>query len=123
VWTIDGFGVPCVEARRLAVDDRVRVEHVQSCGWLEMAALQYDNARAISGIRGLQSPRDWLRLLGAPWLAWARTLRVASVCRAKRLGGAVVACLPIVLVLFYAKAAGEVAGYLAGPGDSARRLH
>ncbi|HET8777337.1 MAG TPA: hypothetical protein VFN76_06715, partial [Candidatus Limnocylindria bacterium] len=50
----------------------------------------------------------------------ARSVRIAWGRNIPR--RAILATLPIIAYLHYAQAAGEVAGYIGGPGHSARRL-
>jgi hypothetical protein len=122
-WELDVAGMPRVGHTDIAKDARIVVTHVQPGSWWQLAALQFHNGRAMSGERSVWALRDWLRLVGAGMMAWPRTLRQVRACAVKgvpfrELG----ACAPAFLWLFYAKAAGEVAGYLAGPGNSANRL-
>lgn len=108
----------------VAGDERVRVEHIQSEGWAGTAALQFHNGRAVSGMtRGKPTARDWLRLLTVPILPWARAARTIVACWGKAVPRReILASAPVFVLLFYAKGVGEAAGYLLGPGDSARRL-
>jgi hypothetical protein len=72
----------------------------------------------------VRTRRDWLRLLAAAVMPWARAVRHLRACAAKGVAfGELGRCAPAFLWLFYAKGAGEVVGYLTGPGESAMRLH
>ena len=87
-------------------------------------ALQFHNARASVGhpARAAQG-RDALRLLAVPMMPWLRPCRWAWVARTRDLPtGLLFRTLPWALLLFHAKGAGELAAYLAGPGDSARKV-
>lgn len=134
-WALDATradeAVPFPELRdprawlgRIVADERLSVEHHQSAGLVATSALQFHNGRAVAGLRrGRMGWRDWIRVLGAPVLPLYRTLRVSGMCLGKRVPGAVLlASLPLVLWFCLCKGAGEVLGYLAGPGDSARKL-
>jgi hypothetical protein len=109
---------------RVKGDERLRVTHLQSEGWVGTVALQFHNARAVAGLRGSRpSARDRLRLIGAPVLAWIRTVRVVGESRRKGVPWrTVMSCAPVWLALLHVKAAGDIAGYLLGPGDSGRRI-
>jgi hypothetical protein len=108
----------------IVADQRIWVEHHQSAGLLHVSALHFHNARAIAGLRrGRMTRRDWLRLAATPLLFLVRTVRTTTLCARKRVGWATLAPSVPLFLWFYAwKAAGEVTGYLTGPGDSAARL-
>lgn len=108
----------------IVADERLSVEHHQSGRLVATGMLQFHNARAVAGLRrGRMGGRDWIRLLGAPLLPPYRTLRILATCLGKRVPrGVLLACLPLVLWCCFWKGAGEVLGYVVGPGDSARKL-
>jgi hypothetical protein len=110
---------------RVHVEEALSVEHVQSETWLGHAALHFHNARAVAGIRrGDMKARDWVRLIAAPMLVPWRAGRVVARSVRKNLPrGTVLGAAPGVVWLYASKGIGECIGYLAGPGDSARRLH
>jgi hypothetical protein len=112
------------EGARLVADATIRVAHHQSVPLLGMSALQYHNGRAAAGTRRARMERrDWARLLAAPVLPLTRAVRTAALCLAKGIAPAtVLACAPLFVWFYLWKGAGELAGYLAGPGDSSRRL-
>jgi hypothetical protein len=126
----DGPGLPelapatWIDPAAIAADERIAVAHVQSEGWWGALALQFHNARAIAGLRrGRPGLRDYLRLVASPILPWARAVRLANACWSKRVSRrSIVWSLPLFVLLLSVKGLGEVAGYVAGPGDSARRL-
>lgn len=109
---------------RIGFDERIRAAHVQAESTWETLALQFHNARAIVGRRDRpRTSRDAWRLVAAPVLPWARAVRLARACWTRDVPRReVLTCLPLFVPLLYAKAAGEVTGYLAGAGDSGRRL-
>ena len=106
----------------LLADAGLQVTHVQSETWWAHGKLHFHNARAIVGARrGRASERDWLRVLAAPLLVPFRTWNV--IRRSVAHAASSVALVPAVAWLYSWKGAGECAGLLAGPGDSARKLH
>jgi hypothetical protein len=122
-WEFDISGLPRVARTEVVKDARILITHVQPGSWWQLAAMHFHNSRAVSGERSVRTPRDWLRLLAAGVMPWPRTVRQVRACAVKgvpvrELG----TCAAAFLWLFYAKGAGEVTGYLTGPGDSANRL-
>ena len=66
---------------------------------------------------------DWLRIVGFPVLPLYRTARTVRIAWGKWVPRSViVTTLPLLAYLHYAQAAGEVLGYVDGPGSSPRRL-
>ena len=108
----------------ILADERVWVEHHQSLPLLALSRLHYHNARAISGYRrGRLTRGDWARLAAAPILPVVRTVRTVALCARKRVPWTtLVASAPLFLWLYAWKAAGEITGYLTGPGDSETRI-
>jgi hypothetical protein len=121
--------VPTPELRshdfRVHVDETLRLDHVQSETWLGHAALHFHTARAIAGVRRRHmKARDWIRVVAAPVLApWRASRVVARGLRRNLPRRTVLGAAPGVVWLYVSKGIGECVGYLAGPGDSARRLH
>ena len=67
--------------------------------------------------------RDWARLAALPILPFVRTARTVALCARKPVPWTTLAAsLPLFLWFYVWKAAGEITGYLIGPGDSATRL-
>ena len=110
--------------KTVVADERIWVEHHQSAPILDLSLLHFHNARAISGLRrGRIAGRDWVRLALAPILPLVRTARTTALCARKRVPWATLApSVPLFLWFYVWKAAGEITGYLTGPGDSASRL-
>lgn len=105
-------------------DDSIRVSHHQSMGVRGTAASQFHNGRTIAGFRRqAMTTGDWLRVAGClvvPLYRTARTVRLAwSRWIPRRV---IVVTLPLMAFLHYCQMAGELVGYLAGPGSSPRRL-
>lgn len=103
---------------------RIHVTHCQAEAFWRTSALQFHNARALSAYRrGRWSARDWLRVTGALALPAARTARVVAACQRKQVPLAELCrCIPHFVWLFCCRGAGELAGYVFGPGDSEREL-
>ncbi len=109
---------------RVVADEHIRVEHVQSVGFFRTSALQFHNARTVCGLRRARMTwRDWVRLAGAPILPFTRTLRTIAICLGKHVSRTTLwASVPMILWFYCCKGAGELLGYLAGPGQSPRKL-
>ncbi|MBA2570824.1 MAG: glycosyltransferase [Chloroflexi bacterium] len=111
--------------QRLAADDSIFVTHYQSRGFLPTTLLHFFAGRNFEGTRRDERPREapW-RALRALLIPVPRALRRMRVAAAKQEPPARLAMVfPFVLWVAWAQAAGELAGALLGPGDSARRLH
>lgn len=106
-------------------DDRLRVSHHQSASLARYMRLQYDNGRAIAGLRRQEmGAADWLRGALPLGLVLYRVARTIFVGRGKDVPQfKLLAALPMVTLMQLAHALGETIGYLAGPGDSPARLH
>jgi Glycosyl transferase family 2 len=108
----------------LVNDDSIRVHHFQSMGVGGTAAAQFHNGRTIAGFRRRAMARgDWVRVVGFPLLPLYRTARSVRIAWGKQLPRSVVlVTIPIMAFLHYCQAAGELVGYVAGPGTSPQRL-
>lgn len=103
----------------LVNDDRVVVDHYERLGTRATAVIHFDDGRTISGFRRRRmAAGDWLRLVAAPALPLFRTARVVRNAVSRGRAGTVAAALPWILALEYCHEAGEVVGYVAGPGRS-----
>ena len=96
-------------------DDRVRVAHVQSHGFLGTLAAHFDNGRATTGLHRVPLSRRQL-----PWRVYRSTMR--TLRNKPALEPTIRACKPIIAMLSTAHALGESLGILFGPGKSAARL-
>lgn len=109
----------------LVADGRIIVHHDQSHGFLGTLAMHFHNGRSIAGFRlpDLSGPGRVARVLSTallpPFLFYS-TLR--NVGRKKRLTGGILASVPLLAPLVVCHAAGELVGYLMGPGDSPRHI-
>jgi len=113
----------------LVLDDRMRVAHVQSLGLRGTCAIHFHDGRSVAGSRRPRSSRrrrglDLAKGVALPLRAVVAMLRV--VARAARrdpaLRGVALRSAPLVLLVMSVRSAGELAGALAGPGDSPRQL-
>ena len=110
---------------KLVADGRILVHHDQSHGWSGTLAAHYHNGRSIAGFRlGRMRALERIARAGgtavlAPFLLYRtiRNLRGKGPLTSGMLAG-VLLLIPLVLC----HAAGELAGYVKGPGDSPRRL-
>jgi hypothetical protein len=113
------------EGAVLIADDRLVVSHVQSHGFWGTFAAHFHNGRSIAGFRledlgGVERVLRGVSTVILPlYLLWY-TLR--ALLGKKRLLGQVLTCLPLLALLVCCHAAGELVGYLAGPGRSPQYL-
>jgi hypothetical protein len=122
---IDFLELPlALEGEHLIADDSVRVLHHQSQGLLGTSLAEFDNGRTIAGYRRRMMTRgDWLRILGSPVLPLYRTVRQMRIVRDREHPpGMIARALPAHVWFQYCAMAGEVLGYVGGPGGSPRRL-
>ncbi len=112
------------DGETLVNDDRIRVAHHQSFGIAGTGMLQYHGGRAVGGLRRRSMERgDWLRLLGFAILPLYRSIRSVRIALGRNVPRPkLVASIPLILFLQYSMVAGELVGYLTGPGDSPRHL-
>lgn len=125
IGVIDFLELPrALEGEALVSHDSARVLHHQSQGLLGTSLAEFDNGRTIAGYRRRQMARgDWLRLLGAPVLPIYRSLRALRIVAGRdHPPGMIGRALPAHVWFQYCAMAGEVLGYLGGPGGSPRRL-
>jgi hypothetical protein len=113
------------QGEKLLADDQLVVYHVQSHGFFGTFAAHFHNGRSIAGYRlpDMHWP-EWLVRLGGcsilpAYLLW---LTYRALIQKRRLLGRALACLPLLTVLTCSHAAGELVGYLAGPGRSPQQL-
>ena len=101
--------------RRVAVDDRIRVAHVQSHGFLGTLAAHFHNGRATSGLHRIRLSRRQL-----PWRLYRLTMQ--TLRNKPELEPVIRSCKPMIAALSTCHALGETVGILFGPGKSAARL-
>jgi hypothetical protein len=109
---------------QLVADDRIRVLHHQSQGIRGTSLAEFDNGRSIAGYRRRHMTRgDWARLAASPVLPLYRTVRALRIVnRRERPTDKLVKAIPAHVWFQYCAMAGEVVGYVAGPGRSPHRL-
>ena len=105
----------------LRADPRMIAFHVQELPLAGHMAGHFHNGRSIAAFRAERMPAWWrpVRAAGClvlPAVMLARTVR--TVWPKDRFRGSLVAGLPLMLWLLCCHAAGELLGYLAGPGGS-----
>lgn len=108
----------------LLIDDRLRVSHIQSQGLAGMLRISWHSARTQAGMRREHmTPSAVVRLLAAPLSPIVYgALITSAVARQRYEPRAFVSCLPVLVGLLGLRAIGEIVGYAAGMGDSARRF-
>lgn len=107
----------------LIADDSIRVVHVQSLGRRGTIAIHYHSGRAFAGfIRNRMDRVAWKLCLGVVVIPYIRFARITSVLRRKGYGTTIGRVWPMILILLLAQAAGQIVGFLAGPGDSPNRV-
>lgn len=113
------------QGRPVIADDTIRVRHYQCMGLRRTSALEFHNGRSIGGLRREQmAPADWLRATAPSLMAGYRVLRTLTLGLRKPVPrGKLLRSTPLVVWLHAVHAMGESIGYLAGPGDSPKRLH
>jgi hypothetical protein len=109
----------------LRADDRLVAFHMQELTLAGHTAGHFHNGRSIAAFRAARmSPaRRALRALGCvvlPGVMLART--VAAIWPKHRFRRSLVAGLPLMIWLLCCHAAGELLGYVAGPGASPERV-
>ncbi|HLK67496.1 MAG TPA: glycosyltransferase [Bryobacteraceae bacterium] len=107
----------------LVADGRIVVSHVQSLGFLGTCLLHFHGSRTLAGFRRRRIgwPELLIRLVACaamPPLLFARAL--GTVLAKRRMLGTIVASTPFLALLVCLRAAGAFAGFVTGPGDSAR---
>jgi hypothetical protein len=108
----------------LVADEQLVVVHDQHLSWREHSAGHFHNGRTIAASRlsrlGRQRALYVVGALGLPPVMLLRTLRV--VLEKRRYTRQLLAGLPAMCWLLVCHAAGELAGYVAGPGGSPERV-
>lgn len=104
-------------------DDSIRVMHDQSLGFRGTTAIHYNAGRTMSGFkRRRMTAVDVVRIVGALFVPMARYVRVVILQGRRGHGRLVARCTPQILWLVYSQGLGQFVGYLAGPGDSPRKV-
>jgi hypothetical protein len=109
--------------RLLIADDAIRVTHDQSLGWDGTVRIHYHAGRTFAGF--LRTRMDRLavfRLVGVLFIPYARFVRALIVGQRKGYGAVLLRTWPLILLLYLVQAAGQIVGFIAGPGDSPRHV-
>jgi hypothetical protein len=105
--------------RRVYIDDRIHVTHCQSAPFSEVLRLHFHAAKCFAAVlRRKMTFRQRLRLVGLPLLPLfrlAKTQRDGAGSTDRR---SLRASAPLMLALYYAQAAGMIAGHFRGAGRS-----
>jgi hypothetical protein len=128
----DGLGVLDVLHQRslretgavLVSDDSIRVVHDQSLSTMRMSEMHFHAGRTFASfLRRRPDWRSWTRFAGVLVLPYARFGRTLRLARQRGYGDVARLAWPQMLWLLWCQAAGQLMGFVAGPGDSPRRLH
>jgi hypothetical protein len=104
-------------------DDSIRVLHDQSLGWDGTVKIHYHAGRTFAGfVRRRLDALGLARLLGVFFVPYARFARTMIVGYRKGYGAILLRTWPLVLGLYVVQAAGQIAGFVGGPGDSPRKV-
>jgi len=107
----------------LIADDSIRVSHAQEDSLARYTALHFHAARTYAGfLRGDMDGQAWFRLLAVWLVPYLRLGRALILLDRRGHRSMLRRAWPTMLWLLYAQAAGHLAGFVAGPGDSPRRV-
>jgi hypothetical protein len=107
----------------LVADDRIRCVHDQALG-LGTPIVHFHAGRTISGFRRREmSARQWTRFAATFLVPMARLALILAIGLRKPQRQILIRSLPYVWLLLMCQAAGQFIGYVAGPGDSPRRVY
>jgi hypothetical protein len=111
------------EGAILLNDDTIRVSHVQPLGFRGTTLIHFHAGRTVSGFRRKRMDLVQVaRVLAAPFIPPIRYALTTAHLAGKGFGPLLVRCAPAMLWLFYMQGIGQTVGYLAGEGDSPRRV-
>lgn len=107
----------------LVADDSIRVVHDQALGRQGTIFIHYHAGRTFAGfLRARMDGNAWLRFMGVFVVPYVRFGRAVVVTRRKGYGPIVSRVWPAMLGLYLVQGAGQLVGFLAGPGDSPTRV-
>lgn len=107
----------------LVADDRIRCVHDQALGDIATPVIHYHAGRTISGFRRQDmTARQWIRFAGTFLVPVARFARIMAIGLRKPHRRALIESAPLIWWLLVCQAAGQFVGYVAGPGDSPKRV-
>jgi hypothetical protein len=107
----------------LVADDSIRVIHDQSLGWDGTVRIHYHAGRTFASfIRRRLDGLALMRLAGVLLIPYVRFARTMVVGYRKGYGTVLLRAWPLVLWLYLVQTAGQITGFVAGPGDSPRKV-
>ena len=107
----------------LIADDAIRVSHAQAESLAGYTALHFHAARTFAGfLRGEMDGQAWFRLLAFWLIPYVRLGRAVALLDRRGHRPTLRRAWPTMLWLLYVQAAGHLVGFVAGPGDSPRRV-
>jgi hypothetical protein len=107
----------------LIADDSIRVLHDQSLGVRGTIAIHFHAGRTFAGfLRHRMDARAWLRFAGVAFIPYMRFARTVGLARSRGYLPIVRRVWPAMLLLLFCQAAGHLAGFVGGPGDSPGRV-
>jgi hypothetical protein len=108
----------------LVADDRIRCVHDQALGSVGTPIIHFHAGRTMSGFRRQQmTARQWVRFAGTFVVPAGRLARILTAGLGKPHRRELLASLPQIWLLLMCQAAGQFVGYVAGPGDSPRKVY
>ena len=107
----------------LVNDDRIRVIHDQSLGFVGTVVIHFHAGRTMAGFRRQHlDARQLVRLAATPLIPFLRFGRIAALLTPRATGRDLLRVGPAIWLLLVNQTVGQVVGFLAGPGDSPRRV-
>jgi hypothetical protein len=107
----------------LVADDAIRCVHDQSLGAVGTPVIHFHAGRTMSGFRRVHMDRrQWLRFSLTWFVPAARLGRILAIGVGKPHRRELIGSIPMMWWLLICQAAGQFVGYVAGPGDSPRRV-
>jgi hypothetical protein len=107
----------------LVADDAIRVVHDQSLGFAGTVVIHFHAGRTMAGFRRQRfDVRQLIRLVATPIIPVARLARIVALTAPRGYGRELRRAVPAIWLLLVTQTVGQVVGFLAGPGDSPRRV-
>lgn len=107
----------------LLADDSIRVHHHQHLDLASATRIHFHAGRTYAGfLRHRMDRLAWFRFIALPAIPFARLLRAAKIASERAHGPTIRRAWPMMLWLLYAQAAGQLLGFVVGPGDSPRQV-
>lgn len=107
----------------LIADDRIRVTHDQSLGFVGTVVIHFHAGRTMAGFRRQHlDARQLVRLAATPLIPVLRFGRIVALTAPRGYGPQLRRAGAAIWLLLVTQTVGQVVGYLAGPGDSPRQV-